>query len=92
MPTNCLNLFDHFVGLALKGLKTAPYSVQKKIQPEKAKYLKQKAKLFFQKFFKLNLLTFSKAYKAYIWYCNFIDDEMQLIQEDAKLLIWRVPY
>ena len=22
MPTNCLNVFDHFVGLALKGLVT----------------------------------------------------------------------
>ena len=22
MPTNCLSVFDHFVGLALKGLKT----------------------------------------------------------------------
>ena len=22
LPTNCLNVFDHFVGLALKGLKT----------------------------------------------------------------------
>ena len=37
-----------------------------KIQPEKAKYLKQKANLLFQIFVKLNLLTFSKADRAYI--------------------------
>ena len=30
-----------------------------KIQPDKEKYLKQKAKLLFQEFVNLNLLTFS---------------------------------
>ena len=28
-PTNCLSVFDHFVGLALKGLNTYLYCVKK---------------------------------------------------------------
>ena len=42
-------------------------------------YLKQKAKLLFQKFVNLNLLTFNKADKAYIQHCSFVDDDMKLI-------------
>ena len=29
MPTNCLSVFDHFVGLALKGLKKYFFSDQR---------------------------------------------------------------
>ena len=29
IPTNCLSVFDHFVGLALKGLKICPVLVKK---------------------------------------------------------------
>ena len=29
LPTNCLGLFDHFVGLVLKGLKTEKYRTKK---------------------------------------------------------------
>ena len=47
--------------------------------------MKQIAKLLFHKNFNLNLLTFSKADRACIQYCNFIDNDMQLIQESAKL-------
>ena len=28
LPTNCLSLFDHFVGLTLKGLKLIVYFMQ----------------------------------------------------------------
>ena len=54
-----------------------------KIQPGKTKYLKQK--VIVSKIVNLNFFTFSKAAKAYIQYCNFIDDDMQLIQENVKL-------
>ena len=27
LPTNCLSVFDHFVNLALKGLKTIPLNI-----------------------------------------------------------------
>ena len=47
--------------------------------------MKQIAKLLFHKNFNLNLLTFSKADRACIQYCNFVDNDMQLIQESAKL-------
>ena len=47
--------------------------------------MKQRSKSLFQTFVNLKLLTFSKADEAYIQYCNFIDDDMQLIQESAKL-------
>ena len=33
----------------------------------------------------MNLLTFSKANRVYIQYCNFTEDHVQLIQDKAKL-------
>ena len=54
-----------------------------KIQPGKTKYLKQK--VIVSKIVNLNFFTVSKAAKAYIQYCNFIDDDMQLILENVKL-------
>ena len=30
LPTNCLSVFDHFVGLALKGLKTGVPNIVRK--------------------------------------------------------------
>ena len=54
--------------------------------------MKQKAELLFQKFVNLKLLPFSKADKAYIQYCNFIDDDMQLKGKYKTIQAWRVPY
>ena len=35
----------------------------------------------------MNIIPFTKADKAYIQYCNFIDDDMLLILENAKLFV-----
>ena len=45
-PTNCLSVFDHFVELAIKGLKSFLHNSTRIQQNEKKKHLKQNQKDF----------------------------------------------
>ena len=42
LPTNCLSVFDHFVGLALKGLKVSLIEMKGKLRPPHSVFLKYK--------------------------------------------------
>ena len=49
LPTNCLSVFDDFVGLALKGLKPQFFSVLKKILQKVRQFITDFNVILFQK-------------------------------------------